>query len=79
MGGGWNKMGGGWNSNGRRMELRPNDYNIPDTRVVSKLKIIDIFRNLKIMPMRHLIKELSSNIKKDHFAHPLKLSPIYLF
>ena len=26
------------------MELRPTDYNIPDTRVVSKLKVIDIFR-----------------------------------
>ena len=41
--------------NGRKTELRPNDYNIPDTRVVSKLKIIDIFRNLKIMPMEDLI------------------------
>ena len=36
-------------------ELRPNDYNIPDTRVVCKLKLIDIFRNLKIMPLRDLI------------------------
>ena len=41
--------------NGRKMELRPTDYNIPDTRVVSKLKVIDIFRNLKIMPMEDLV------------------------
>ena len=35
--------------------MRPTDYNIPDTRVVSKLKVIDIFRNLKILPMEDLI------------------------
>ena len=41
--------------NARRIKLRPNEYNIPDTRVVSKLKLIDISRKFKIMPMRDLI------------------------
>ena len=69
----------------RRMELRPNNYNILDTRVVSKLKLIYIFRNLKIMPMRnvinlglislnffshtHLEKDVSSNFSIDTKYH----------
>merc|ERR1711954_573364 len=40
---------------GRKMELRPTDYDIHDTREVSKLKVIDIFRNLKIMSMEDFI------------------------
>ena len=49
--------------------MRPSDYNIPDTKGVSKLKLIDIFRNLKVMPVRDQINLglinlnlLSSNI-----------------
>ena len=67
------------------MELRPNDYNIPDTKVLSKLKIIDSFRKLNIMPMRdvinlglinlnflsytRLIKDVSSNIDIGKKCH----------
>ena len=34
--------------------LRPSDYNIPETRAVSKLKVIDIFRNLKVKEINEL-------------------------
>ena len=59
--------------------------NISDKRIVSKLKPIDIFRNLKIMPMRdlidlglinlnflsytHLKKDVSSNIDIGNKYH----------
>ena len=40
--------------NAKLYVLRPSDYNIPETRAVSKLKVIDVFRNLKIKEINEL-------------------------
>ena len=40
--------------NAKMFVLRPSDYNIPETRAVSKLKVIDIFRNLKVKEINEL-------------------------
>ena len=40
--------------NAKMYVLRPSDYNIPETRAVSKLKVIDIFRNLKVKEINEL-------------------------
>ena len=36
------------------MVLRPSDYNITETREVSKIKVIDIYNNLLIRPIQEL-------------------------
>ena len=36
------------------MVLRPSDYNIIETREVSKIKVIDIYNNLQIRPIQDL-------------------------
>ena len=41
-------------TNVRNMVLRPNDYNIIETREVSKIKLIDIYNNLQIRPIQEL-------------------------
>ena len=41
-------------TNARNMVLRPHDYNIIDTREVSKIKLIDIYNNLQIRPIQEL-------------------------
>ena len=40
--------------NAKLYVLRPSDYNIPETRAVSKLKVIDVFRNLKVKEINEL-------------------------
>ena len=41
-------------TNVRKMVLRPSDYNIIETREVSKIKVIDIYNNLQIRPTQDL-------------------------
>ena len=41
-------------TNARNLVLRPQDYNIIETREISKLKVIDIYSNLKIRPIQEL-------------------------
>ena len=41
-------------TNVRKMVLRPSDYNIIETREVSKIKLIDIYNNLQIRPIQEL-------------------------
>ena len=48
-------------TNARNLVLRPHDYNIVDTREVSKLKVIDIYSNLKIRPI-HELRDIGLNL-----------------
>ena len=56
-------------TNVRKKVLRPCDYNIVETREVSKLKVIDIYNNLIIWLPNQLQQQSADKLSERRFHH----------